>query len=223
LIFFGIALGFSCQKTVVPANNDNSNIHFFGGDQQSYGNVIRPTKDGGFIICGATNSFGAGSFDVYIIKLDKNLNTMWRHTYGGPFSDIGNDITETMDGGYLAVGGTYNGIDPITNQPSKVQIEYIIKINADGNEEWEKRYNISSTKNPSIDVGGSQAYGVYTRPDGNFEIMGIGTFVTGTTKGTFSSEPMILTLDNNGNEIDSGFSPNTKLVLGSLFFSVVCL
>ena len=205
----------ACQKTIVPANTENSSIHFFGGDQQNYGIVIRPTKDGGFIIIGGTNSFGAGSFDVFVIKLDKNLNTMWQHTYGGPFSDTGNDIAETIDGGYLLVCDTYNGTDPITNQPTKVEMAYIIKTNAEGNEEWGKRYNISVTKNIGLDKTGSQAYGVYARPDGNYEIMGNGVYPLSASG--FTLAPLVFTLDNKGNEIDSGFCPASGLVEGFLF------
>lgn len=40
----------------------------FGGKNIEFGNAIRQTADGGFIIAGYTSSYGAGFEDVYLIK-----------------------------------------------------------------------------------------------------------------------------------------------------------
>lgn len=42
----------------------------YGGTEYDEGNSIQQTSDGGFIIAGATQSFGAGGSDVYLIRLD---------------------------------------------------------------------------------------------------------------------------------------------------------
>jgi len=46
----------------------------FGGTSDDGGSSIRQTSDGGYVISGATNSFGAGWSDVYLIKTDPNGN-----------------------------------------------------------------------------------------------------------------------------------------------------
>lgn len=41
-----------------------------GGLENDWGNCVRETSDGGFIIAGATETWGAGGFDVWLIKTD---------------------------------------------------------------------------------------------------------------------------------------------------------
>ncbi|WP_448374532.1 hypothetical protein [Fervidobacterium sp.] len=46
----------------------------FGGSEDDWANAVLQTQDGGYLIVGKTNSFGAGGSDVYIIFLDKDGN-----------------------------------------------------------------------------------------------------------------------------------------------------
>jgi hypothetical protein len=47
----------------------------WGGHEQDEGYCIRPTKDGGYVMAGATKSFGTGSIDFMLTKLDSLGNT----------------------------------------------------------------------------------------------------------------------------------------------------
>lgn len=47
----------------------------YGGDGDDVAQSIQQTTDGGYIVAGSTNSFGAGGYDIYLLKLDKDGNT----------------------------------------------------------------------------------------------------------------------------------------------------
>ena len=63
-----------CDVYVLKLNSDGSLAwqKTFGGSDWDYAYSIQQTTDGGYIIAGQTNSFGAGGSDVYILKLDSN-------------------------------------------------------------------------------------------------------------------------------------------------------
>lgn len=52
------------------SNGDSLWAQTFGGLANDYGRSIQQTTDGGFIVAGYTYSYGAGSNDVYLIKLE---------------------------------------------------------------------------------------------------------------------------------------------------------
>ena len=105
----------------------------YGGSGKDNGWAIRQTKDGGFIIVGFSNSFGAGDMDVYLIKTDSKGDSIWTKTFGGTGDEFGWDIRITSDNGFI--------IAAQTNSSGNGEIDaYLIKLDSDGNKIWSKTY-----------------------------------------------------------------------------------
>jgi hypothetical protein len=100
-------------------------VNYFGGPKSDEGRSVQQTEDGGYIITGVTNSFGAGENDMYLIKTDAFLDSTFTRTFGGTSSDEGRSVQQTQDGGYIITGHTWSS----ESGSPKV---YLIKTDVDG-------------------------------------------------------------------------------------------
>ena len=110
----------------------------FGGTVYEDANSIEKTNDGGYIIAGSTTSFGAGGYDVYVIKTDASGNNQWTKTFGGSSDDGAFKISQTSDSGYVISGYTYSfgaGQSDI----------YLLRLTATGDTLWTKTYGGTDT------------------------------------------------------------------------------
>ena len=88
------------------ANGDTLWTKTFGGSDYDYGYAVQQTTDGGFIVVGETESFGEGSYNVYLIRTDENGDTLWTKTYGGSGYEYGKSVLQTHDEGFIITGTT---------------------------------------------------------------------------------------------------------------------
>ncbi len=105
----------------------------FGGDKDDYAQMIKLTSDGGYIMIGFTESYGAGESDVWLVKTDSNGNIMWDKTFGDIYQDFGEDVEQTVDGGYIIVG--QKGVSQAQKQDA-----WLIKTDEFGNMIWNKTF-----------------------------------------------------------------------------------
>ena len=60
----------------------------YGGTGQDDAMSMQETNDG-YILVGNTSSFGAGDYDVCLVKTDKKGTLLWAKTFGGSKTDYG--------------------------------------------------------------------------------------------------------------------------------------
>ncbi len=104
-----------------------------GGSKADFGSSVEAAQDGGFIIIGATASYGAGYSDTYLIKTDMSGGLLWEKTYGGIKDDRGYSVYPSRDGGYIITGTT----ESFNAQSIDI---YTIKIDIFGNQIWSRNY-----------------------------------------------------------------------------------
>lgn len=140
-------------------------VKSFGGSSDDYGNSVQQTNDSGFIITGKTSSFGAGGYDVYLVKTAADGNLQWAKTYGGTNWESGMSVKQTSDDGFIITGNT-NSYGAGTNDV------YLIKTAADGTLQWDKTFG-----GTNVDYGNS----VQITNDDGFIITGMtGSFGAGS-------------------------------------------
>jgi hypothetical protein len=100
----------------------------FGGSGFEFGTYMIETSDGGFAITGITESEGAGSQDIYLVKTSSDLVKTWAKPYGGTDIDQGYGLVQTVNGDFCVAGLSNSGGSYI----------FLNKINQDGTQLWFK-------------------------------------------------------------------------------------
>jgi uncharacterized delta-60 repeat protein len=116
--------------------NSNGTVSWektYGGSSQDVASSIQQTSDGGYIVAGWTDSFGADNRDFWVLKLNSDGTVAWQKRYGGANNDYADSIQQTSDSGYIVAGWTDSfGAD---NRDF-----WVLKLNSDGTVAWQKRY-----------------------------------------------------------------------------------
>jgi predicted secreted protein len=128
----------------------------YGGSGADAARCVINTGDGGYVLAGFTQSFGAGGQDFWLVKVDSSGNHEWNKTYGGSGADAARCVINTGDGGYILTGETNSFGSGDTDF-------WLVKVDSSGNHEWNKTYGGSGAEN---------AFSVVKTGDGGYALAG---------------------------------------------------
>ena len=151
----------------------------FGGTGYEDARSIQQTADGGYILAGTTNSFGAGGYDVWVLKLNTSGGIVWQKAYGGSGNDYVNAIQQTSDSGYILAGST-------TSFGAGASEAWVLKLDSNGDIVWQKTYG---------GTGDDIANAVQQTADGGYIFAGSTTSFGASSAG----DAWVVKLDANGN------------------------
>ena len=142
-LYFGYVMtGYTCTDAnglsdiwilFIDDNGDSVTSVKYGSWASDQGNWISTNVDQGFIVVSRSEIYQWGD-QIYLMKLDISLDTIWTKTYGGPMQDYGHCVEETSDYGYIIAGRTYTTAYPESGDA------YVIKTDSNGDTVWTKKY-----------------------------------------------------------------------------------
>jgi hypothetical protein len=159
----------------------------FGGEDYEYLHSVVPTQDGGYLLCGSSNSGISGDKTVpnigsWVVKIDSKGNKIWDKTFGDDQSKIIGTITPVPDGYLLG------GRSPSESQDPQY---WVMKIDNQGNEIWDKSFggdfeDLLSSVTPGTDGG---------------YLLGGTSFSGASGDKTWSGDYWVVKIDDHGNKV----------------------
>lgn len=146
----------------------------FGYSGADYGTHLLAISDGGYLLSGvldvtASNGLGNKSStrkhaggDYWALKLNPSGELLWRNYFGGLQTDTPYGLVEAADGGFLIAGSSDSADTDITSNIGSYDA-WVVKINGDGQKQWERNYGGSQIDN---------AYGIASTENESFVLVG---------------------------------------------------
>ena len=127
---------------------------------------VQQTNEGGYIVVG---NIGKGKWwwnhhtDIWLLKVDSRGDKQWTKTFGSDKYDMGEDVEQTGDSGYIVVGETMAVRSSSEYDGNSIFDIWLIKTDSSGNEQWTEK------------LGGNHyeyAHEVHQTSDGGYIIVG---------------------------------------------------
>ncbi len=128
------------------SNGDTSWSKTFGGSSWDQAYSVYQTLDSGFVVAGYSQSNDGdvhgshGSYDFWIVRLDKDGDTLWTKTLGGSSSDEARSVRQTFDSGFILAGYTKSSDGDVSgfHGGGYKGDFWLVKLDADGDTLWTK-------------------------------------------------------------------------------------
>jgi hypothetical protein len=128
----------------------------YGGSHYDLGYMIIELDEGYAFVAGTTSNDGdvsglhgppggppGGWSDIWVVRLDEQMEIIWQKCIGGYDSELPNYITQTEDGGFVVIGTTRSNDGDVSGNPSwpgTYAALWVVKLNEQGDMEWQKCY-----------------------------------------------------------------------------------
>ncbi len=122
------------------------------GNSDDFLNSVELTSDGGYLAIGNTRSFGAGTGDGWVLRVDGSGKTVWQFRYGSGLRDQVQSARKIADGGFILSGF-------LTGNASSSADAWLLRLNSEGGIVWQRSYGGSSS---------DRFYSAQPLPDGGF-------------------------------------------------------
>ena len=147
-----------------------------GGDADEFAHAVAMAGDGGLVVAGETRSYGSGSQDGWLVKLDSGGEQQWSQTFGGSESDIVYAVQRLSDGGFILAGETHS----LGGATSAVSRFWLIKTDSEGQMQWQRTYGSTEETESGSTSNSDVARAVRQTGDGGFILVGSSTGTNGT-------------------------------------------
>ncbi|MCI4671130.1 MAG: caspase family protein [Bacteroidia bacterium] len=104
--------------------------HTFGWEGSDEIKALIQTNDGGFALCGVTDSKGDGQGDVWLLRLNAVGDLLWDKAYGGKYNEKGLSIVEDQNDALVICG--------YGNYPESKSDMLVLKVDRNGKGIWKK-------------------------------------------------------------------------------------
>jgi predicted secreted protein len=152
----------------------------YGGTGDEQASSVIQTSDGGFALAGYTDSFGAGSYDFWLVKTDFSGTMLWNRTYGGSGDDEAECVIQTSDGGYALAG--------YTNSTGAGGLDFwLVKTDSTGTLQWSQTYGGG---------GDDEAFSLIQTSDGGYALAG-----STSSYGAGEYDGFLVKTDSAGNSV----------------------
>ncbi|MBN4071300.1 T9SS type A sorting domain-containing protein [Crocinitomix catalasitica] len=197
-IFAGGTMTFSPgtdQRMWIVKTDTGGNVlwmNTFGGTGTDYALSIDTTDDSGYIMGGITGSFGAGLWDIYVVKTDNLGNMIWEKWFGFAHSDAG--YVKTLPNGNFLVYGSIKLEDP-TCATCFEPHGFATELDQDGEQIWTQYYSNTDSA--------SWQYYFYGDWFTNVELVSDGIIFCGSSNDLDDDVPVgwMVKTDYSGNEL----------------------
>jgi hypothetical protein len=102
----------------------------YGGNDWDLAYALVQLPDSGFVLVGETYSYGSGNQDAYVVRTDKNGDTLWTRTFGTNGDEMFHSVCYIGNGSLVAAGTANNNSTQNTDG-------YIVRFDTTGTLIWE--------------------------------------------------------------------------------------